>query len=188
MLKKVLLVATLMGILLLNVSSIPGQETALVYAKPALGHAWFYRYDQDFTAYAMGNASSGAGPIVAGEDAAIRCSNLGGVPGGAVAYGDPLQVLWYEQAIPIPTADGGTSYDRSFVVGDCGYGGSFSLWWVDFYFGRWENKSPSDPTYCHCSGVPSPGTCYSASFSSCTRADSFRRYNQDYRILITTYP
>jgi hypothetical protein len=82
MLRKVVLVATLTGILLLNVSSIPGQETAPVYAKPALGHAWFYRYNQDFTAYAMGNLYSAAGLIVAGEDAAIRCSNLGGVPGG----------------------------------------------------------------------------------------------------------
>jgi hypothetical protein len=45
-------------------------------------------------------------------------------------------------------------------------------YWVDIYFGRWETKPVSDPTYCLCGGV-GLGTCYSGSVSSCTDATNF---------------
>ena len=144
-----------------------GLSTGLNRARPVHAVPVEWHYNQDFTAYAMGNSSSAYGPIVVGEDAAIRCSHIW-LPQygyyGTIPYGTPLVVQSMD--IPLPTSNGGTVNERGFVVGDCGNGGSFSSWWVDFYFGRW--KFSGDSCYCR----PGNNVCTDAQVNSCTRANN----------------
>lgn len=132
-----------------------------------------------FTAYAMGNRYGGAGVEIRQGHFANHYYNW--CPSDPAAWW-----LWGTQIVtdsPIPqhNSSGGTVNYSTFYLEDIGDPTcSQGNYWVDIYFGRWENKPPSDPSYCYCSGVTSPGFCYAASVNSCTDANNFGRQYRGY--------
>ena len=128
-------------------------------------------YYGKFTAYAMGNRYSGAGIEVSQGHFANHYYNW--------CPNDPAAWWLWGTRIDTPSIaqhnqSGQTVYYSTFYLYDIGDPTcSQGNYWVDVYFGRWEPRSPSDPNYCYCSGVTSPGFCYSGSQNSCTDAINF---------------
>jgi hypothetical protein len=142
----------------------------VVYA----GH--YYGY---FTAYAMGNRYGGAGVEITQGDFANHYYNW--CPNDPAAWWLWGTHITTDSSIAQHNSGGGTVYYSSFYLEDIGDPTcSQGNYWVDIYFGRWENKSPSDPTYCYCGGVTSPGYCYTGTKSSCTDAVNFGRQYRGY--------
>jgi hypothetical protein len=130
------------------------------------------RYYGRFTGYAMGNRNGGSGiELIQGHFANHHYESCPSDPAAAWPYGTRIDT---DNVIPQHDQFGQTVNYITFYLQDIGdLTCSQGNYWVDIYFGRWETKPTSDPTYCYCGGVPSPGFCYSGSISSCNDADTF---------------
>ena len=118
-----------------------------------------------FTGYAMGNRYGGAGVEIRQGHFAnhwyVYCPND---PAAWWLWGTHITT---DTSIPQHNSGGGTVNYSSFYLEDVGdLSCSMGNYWADIYFGRWENKLPSSPTYCYCGGVTSPGFCYTGVKSS----------------------
>ncbi len=140
---------------------------------------WAGHYAGWFTGYAMGNRYGGAGVELRQGHFANHyyrwCPND---PAAWWTWGTRIDT---DSPIRQSTQSGGSIYYSTFYLEDVGDPScSMGNYWVDIYFGRWENRPPSDPNYCYCSGVPSPGFCYAASANSCSDAINFGRQYRGY--------
>ena len=129
-------------------------------------------YNGWFTGYAMGNRYGGAGvEIRLGHFANHWFERCPSDPSAWWTWGTQIKT---DNSIITHSRQGGSVARYWFSLYDVGdFSCSMGNYWVDIYFGRWENKSTSNSTYCHCPGVTSPGYCISASVSSCTDATNF---------------
>jgi len=120
----------------------------------------------------MGNRASEAGvEIRQGHFANHHFQMCPNDPASQWPYGTRIDT---DTGIAQHSQSGAIVYYTTFYLYDTGdYSCSQGGYWVDIYFGRWETKPVSDPTYCYCSGVVSPGFCYSGIVSSCADAESF---------------
>lgn len=125
-----------------------------------------------FTGYAMGNRNGGGGiELIQGHFANHHYETCPSDPAAAWPYGTRIDT---DNTIPQHNQLGQTVNYATFYLQDVGdLTCSQGDYWVDIYFGRWENKPTSDPSYCYCDGVTSPGICYSGSMSSCNDANDF---------------
>lgn len=137
-------------------------------------------YNGWFTAYAMGNRT-GADPNVELTQGHFANHYYQWCPGDPAAFW-----LWgtrIDTDAPIGMSSqwgGQVSYSTFYLhdIGDptCSQGN----YWVDIYFGRWENRPTSDPSYCCCGGVTCPGFCYAAGANPCSNAQVFGRQSRGY--------
>lgn len=157
----------------------------LVVLMSMLGYAAFItpvqagHYTGWFTGYAMGNRYGGAGIEI--RQGHFANHYYGWCPNDPAAWWTWGTRIDTDSSIRQRNQSGGYVYYSTFYLEDVGDPScSMGNYWVDIYFGRWENRSSSDPNYCRCSGVPSPGFCYVASANSCSDAVDFGRQWRGY--------